>query len=106
MHTHLSDCSRCQALAEGLDLRKDRLNRAPLLAAWRRAFDHGGVHFGPGPTGARFIIDVLLQAGRYDVYLIGAPGRPQREQRTCSRFTDPSVGVRQRVVTWAATRTA
>ena len=32
MHTHLSDCSRCQALADELDLRKDRLNRAPLLA--------------------------------------------------------------------------
>ena len=60
------------------------------------------VHFGPGRLGLGLIIDVLLQTRRYDVYLIGAPGRPQREQRTYYlRFTDPSVGVRQRVVTWA-----
>lgn len=60
------------------------------------------VHFGPGRLGLGLVIDVLLQTRRYDVYLIGAPDRPRQEQRTYYlRFTDPAVGVRQRVVTWA-----
>lgn len=60
------------------------------------------VHFGPGRLGLGLIVDVLLDTGRFDVYLIGAPGREQRELATYFlRFTNPALGLRERRVAWA-----
>src|ERR1022692_428137 len=60
------------------------------------------VHFGPGRLGLGLIVDVLLETKRYDVYLIGAPGREPGEYGTYFlRFTDPAFGLRERLVAWA-----
>jgi hypothetical protein len=60
------------------------------------------VHFGPGRLGLGLIVDILLETGSYDVYLVGAPGREPAERDTYFlRFTDPAYGLRERHVIWA-----